>query len=303
MDCKGAKPCGCRDCGPFLINGKGEFRSLAGEPMAREVSGRRRLARRSKLAEYVRGSHRGVPARPRRVAGPRFGTGAAGLPPTPALPEGARLARDSASGRPGLPLGSGGSGIAGRRDERPGVSIGALPAISPGPAVRFSDFERPLAEGLEPFGMLPVGAAEMPGGAAAMDLGWDAAQPAWEDLPLLDVHPVRQFVPPPPAPQRVALVNGFDSAWGPPPDNYKGVKLRFDPRIGGYAFDYRSPTVRQAFLASGRPDLMDWYADVAHRYAMGLMLQPFRDDRAGTSDSWQFRWVPRRQEVNYGPVA
>ena len=300
--CRGTKPCACRDCGPFLINGKGQFRSLGGEPLP---AGAARRSMGARLTELWKGSlrggdplhaHEGSESHFRARSSPPLQVGMPGASGAATAVPVSMRARDRAwSQVPGSE-----TWRPGQRNRVRGPSpIGTLPSISPGSGVSFEDFSTTPPRGPQPYGMLPLGPGpvDMQGGSLA--LGWEENEAPWESLPLMDVQPVRQYVPPPPAPQGVAIVNGFDRSWGEPPTSYKGVKMRFDPRLGGYAFDHSSDHVRQAFDATGQPALSEWYADIAHRYQMGLMLQPWRDDTAGASPQWQFRWVPRRREVSY----
>jgi len=127
----------------------------------------------------------------------------------------------------------------------------------------------------------------LPGSPAGLPQG-DAAE-TWSIDGALSSARTRQ-VAPPPAPQQVCLVNGYDPRWGPPPPSYLGVPLQFDVLSGSYVFDQawaikNSPRISHGQQAWSRAD----YNRIKTSYERsGLTLQPFR---RSISSPWEFRWV------------
>ncbi len=101
------------------------------------------------------------------------------------------------------------------------------------------------------------------------------------------------YAPPPPEPQRVCLINGYDPRWGAPPDTYKNIALPFDPSSGVYAFDRAYADRNSPTAGQGRPLYSDFeFSQLANFYASGWqVLQPFKRSMASP---WEFRWVFRK---------
>jgi hypothetical protein len=113
-------------------------------------------------------------------------------------------------------------------------------------------------------------------------------------------QPTQQWVPPPPAPQTVCLVNGFDSTWGAPPDSYKGIALRFDPNYGAYVWDEPYTLARSQRDAFGQFAFNRMDFDLVQKFFSSnlYLLQPFRS--AG-SPAWLYRWISNTRDVQCSP--
>lgn len=126
------------------------------------------------------------------------------------------------------------------------------------------------------------------------------ARPANAGLPV-DPAQRGQFLPAPPAPQDVCLVNGFHREWGTPPENVWGVPLPFNPDLGAYLYDpdYAAARVPSAARAKAEQIL----SELKRRWDLGQLLQPYKRG----DDTWDFRWIPRLRTVAcpllVGPVS
>ena len=293
MGCARSKARRYSEGGPFVVNGRGEFCALTGEPLA--------PGQKATVAPGTAGAGESGPG---RRPGPALGT----RPETPWTPPGRPGgAAPAAAGR--SPLGTrltkgavGRSGAWAGRIATDGADtgpspIGALPSVPALPGVDLERIARAAIPGAEPYGLAPLALTEAQvygEGALPFSEPGVVVAPGTEGG-LRRVEPYRQYVPPPPAPQDVCLVNGFDPRWGTPPGEWRGVVMRFEPTLGAYGFDAASIPVREAFLRTGDTRLRDWYEEVASRYRTGFMLQPYPTDDG--SGQWAFRWIPRRQEV------
>ena len=242
------KPCGCKDCGPFRIDGRGRFHPMADDDW-------------------------GVPA------GLRFD---AERYPQRDLPMGARLETPWQGGE--AP-----DGRDRRLDRRQELPLGARPSVADRAAVNFGAIDRPEPVTPDVYGMLPLGL--IPGrvfglGAPGTNGG---LQYHTDPAALVSEGALQQYIPPLPAPQQACVVNGFDPSWGPPPSEYMGMRMTFDPELGAYI----PPTPDQA----GPDDEEQWRPQILSRYQSGLMLQPYRDG-GGDSGGWRYRWIAQRRQVS-----
>lgn len=100
------------------------------------------------------------------------------------------------------------------------------------------------------------------------------------------------YAPPPPEPQRVCLINGYDPRWGAPPDTYKDIAMPFDPSSGVYGFDRAYVDRYSPTAGAGRPLFSGFdLTQLENAYASGWqVLQPFKRTM---SAPWEFRWVFR----------
>ena len=273
-----SRTCRCGNAEPFVVGSTGRFRTLAGQPLPRDLGGGRRSGRPAPGLPPGAGSTWGA-----RTAATWAPEADVGLPP---LVHAGTTLVPVAGGPPT-------SGASTRAPQTPAPGpvvdpIGVRPAVAPLPAVDFQRVGRPAVPGPQPYGMTGSGA-----GAESL-LGPGSSASGEGDV-LRRIQPQRQYVPPPPAPQDFCIVNGFDPRWGTPPGSWRGVVLRFDPALGAYRFDPDSSVVRKNFARVESPELRAWFEEVGQRYRTGYMLQPYRpDDGAG---QWAFRWIPRRQEV------
>ena len=300
MGCGAKKPCACSHCGPFVISSKGQFRELSGEPMLDAPGADSALAGgmppSSGLPSGWRGGSFG--ARLTKTWTPETDVGLPAVNAARYVPLGSGLSEDASGRAIGVSKGAGGSGIGvGESVEEGPLPIGTRPSVPARIGVNFERLGKAARPGLEPYGMMPLEAEEdapigshtspfyEPGGAG--DLGGASG-------PLRLVQPLQQFVPPPPASQDYCIVNGFDPMWGQPPTTYKGVVVRFDPTHGAYEFNPRGK-MREAFMNTGDDRLLRWFHEMEERFHSGYMLQPYMpEDGKG---KWDFRWIPRRQEV------
>ena len=101
--------------------------------------------------------------------------------------------------------------------------------------------------------------------------------------------PVPVRIPPPPAPQEVCIVNGYDPAWGAPPSKFRGIPMEFDAALGAYRFD-EAYAIRNAGPYYDPGYTRTDFDAVKQTYATGYMVQPYRrSDVPG----WSFRSIVR----------
>ena len=125
----------------------------------------------------------------------------------------------------------------------------------------------------------------------------DPVSPVPEPPPLQVTYSITQrpgiiYAPPPPEPQRVCLINGYDPRWGTPPGTYKNIALPFDASSGVYEFDRAYADRNSPTAGAGRPLYSDFdFSQLANFYGSGWqVLQPFKRSMASP---WEYRWVFR----------
>jgi hypothetical protein len=229
-------------------------------------------------------------------------------------PMGAQLTSSGATQSGQGSLGSGGLGTVSTPQSESGeIAYGARPAPPGAPpirGVRFTDPGMPWNNPLrDPTEAAKDRAAQMMGflqANAAMGAQWTGSwRPGMMDSYVfhdasqvgLPLHPAArgQYLPAPPAPQDVCVVNGFDPAWGRPPERVWGLRMRFDESVAAYVYDYEYSTagVNLDYDRLARQTL----AEVKRAWDDGRMLQPYRRD----DDTWQYRWIPRMRTLTCAP--
>lgn len=329
MACRGRSPCACADCGPFLLDSRGETERLTQVPLGallgRGAHAAGRRANTLPLGAHLETRWRGEGAWPLdfdaaatseigylRRGGRRHEAGRRG----PRVPR----PRDVTH----LPPGSLEPGPSPATTTPPRIPIGARPSVPPRPPPNLARIDEPRLHPMaphEPYGMRPQGLVEahMYGPPVYLDegrrhvpsTGYPAIHPgggvpiAHRDQPLV------QHVPAVPAQQETCIVNRFRPEWGTPPGWYNGVPLDFDPSLGAYTFnsarddyvdrlhEYREQTLKQQ-LEGGPVDpalysFMRWHNHLASQYRSGFMLQPYKSHG---DERWRTRWIPQRRAVS-----
>ncbi len=284
---EGGHPCGCKDCGSYTLDPMGVRRSQDGVELDYKP-------------QWKTQKPRDVEPLGARLERAWYGDRSRETTAT-ALPVGSSKTPLTPSGEGG-PFGVAGSGHAVGPRSRPfETPIGTRPSASKKASINLTQIERPQPPPLMPYGRLPVELLpEVVFGLAAP--GVDTRYQSFR-APIASTdgqQALRQFIPPPPAPQQPCIVNGFDPKWGEPPDEYMGVPLSFDPEVGAYQYDV-AETMRGLNLgwSSSAGPVAGAAVSLGQQYATGRMLQPYKlPGRESPGDPWYFRWIAQRREVS-----
>lgn len=295
MGCGCGSSCDCSTCQdkhhvvraparePFVIDGLGRWREMPASPPPRKTGTSSSSARAA-----LRGEPMGA-----RLSRSWTGTAGGHVSHTTSSPLGVGASRTTSFGIGIAPAATPPS------MERPVLPIGARPSVAERASVSFQSIDKPVMPPPDPYGTLPLELLpERVFGIAVPGAG-GGHQYISDVVPADSERALRQYIPPVPASQEVAFVNGFDSHWGTPPLTFNGVAMQYDPRIGAYAGPMKDLGGAHRTPQVGNPAAR---LNIQKQYASGLMLQPYkRADATGPDAPWYFRWIAQRRQRSTAP--